>query len=312
MVEEYIMATNNLWYIKSKDQISGPFAAKLISKRVLLGRIQLDDEASADNVNWLPVSDIDELVPDLLKKDQSDPFVKERIAAARRWSDERSRDRRDLQGNGKQSEFASQRSGSERRQIEDVGEMNYRESREQRLSSRDSDVTIKHVPKSYTIHSVIFLILVLAGVYAAYMYLPRAKIETANTCDALAAPSVNWSNCSLEGIDASRKDMQQANLKNANLTGASLRRTNLSNAELSYVILSVADLRGANLTNSKMLGANFRNADLTGVDFTSSNLSYANFTGAILLNANFKNANLEKAIWFDGSMCAAGSIGQCN
>ena len=308
------MPSKNSWYIKSGQQISGPFPSKLVSQRVLLGRLQLSDEASQDKENWSVIRNIPELVPDLLKMDQSDSFVQERIAAARRWSDERgSFDRRHRQSAESNNQYADQRSGRERRQLEDLEEINYREERDVRQESDTYQVRqVNRQPKSYTLHSLVLLFIVVASIYAAYVYWPRAQLEGPNSCDALPAQKVNWSNCSLQCVAVKDVQMQGATLKNANLTGARFTNVNLSGADMSYAIFSLANMRGSDLSNSHMIGVNFRNADLSHVDLSSSNLAYANFSGARLVGTNFSNAILEKAIWFDGRMCAVGSVGSCD
>ena len=306
------MTPKNLWYIKCNNQVSGPFPTKLVSQRVLLGRLQLSDEVSVDRDNWLSIGDVDELVPDLLKRDQKDPFVQERIAAAKRWSDDRGgSDRRDF--SEPSDDDRCLRSGRERREIEGLDEVNYREGRGG--SSRGNDrkpQTVKRLRKSYTPHTMILLLVVIASSYATYMYWPRTVLETANNCEALPGPNVDWSNCNLQGVQASGVNMEGAILKNANLTGAKLKEVKLNNADLSYSLLSLVDLRGADLSNSNLVGVNLRNSNLTGVNLSNSNLSYANFSGATLFGVDFQGAILEKTIWSDGQECAVGSIGVCN
>ena len=48
-----------------------------------------------------------------------------------------------------------------------------------------------------------------------------------------------------------------------------------------------------------------------GVNFTNANLMEANFTDSNINDAKFEGANLNKAIWTDGKICAAESIGIC-
>ena len=57
--------------------------------------------------------------------------------------------------------------------------------------------------------------------------------------------SVDWSYCSLEGLDLSNRDLSNVNLSNAILTGA-----DLSNAVLTGAILTGANLENAVLTNA--------------------------------------------------------------
>jgi len=76
-------------------------------------------------------------------------------------------------------------------------------------------------------------------------------------------------------------DMRGGNLRGFNLTGANLAGANLSGANLSYVSAFEADFRGANLTGASVTGLQLGGADLS------------------------------EAVWTDGRVCAAGSIGTC-
>lgn len=62
--------------------------------------------------------------------------------------------------------------------------------------------------------------------------------------------------------------------------------------------------------------AGFSGQDLSNVDLTGSNLILAKFQkatlyNAILTDANISGANFSGAIWTDGSVCKAGSVGRC-
>lgn len=308
------MTAKNAWYIKSRNKISGPYTTMLVSRRILLGRFGLHDEASIDNISWKPIRDIPELVPELLKKDQADPYVKERLAAARRWADERlGRDRRDVQDARLADQYAEQRAGRDRRQREDVEEIDHRLQRQQRVDDEDVEyhTSLRYEKKSYAVHSVILVLLVLGGAYAAYLFLPRFEETPVASCNSAPAPKVDWSNCTKPGFAADGVDLQEAVIKNANLTGSRLRNSVLVKADMSYAILSVSDLQGADLTMSILLGANLQNTNLANANFTGSNLSYANLSGANLAGVNLQNAILDKAIWIDGRECLAGSLGEC-
>ena len=86
--------TSNKWYLRSHGQVKGPFPAGLVSRYILLGRINDGDEVSSDGNEWIVIRDVPELIPQVLKGDASDPIVLERLQAARRWADERSEVRR--------------------------------------------------------------------------------------------------------------------------------------------------------------------------------------------------------------------------
>jgi uncharacterized protein YjbI with pentapeptide repeats len=47
------------------------------------------------------------------------------------------------------------------------------------------------------------------------------------------------------------------------------------------------------------------------VNFVDARLQGANLKGADLTGARFDSADLEGAVWTDGRVCAAGSVGSC-
>ena len=56
---------------------------------MLLGRHKLDDQVSHDKEEWLAIRDVPELVPEIFTEDREQPGFNDRLAAARRWADER-------------------------------------------------------------------------------------------------------------------------------------------------------------------------------------------------------------------------------
>ena len=90
------------------------------------------------------------------------------------------------------------------------------------------------------------------------------------------------------------------------LTGA-----NFEKAELDGVNFENANLTGANFKGADIERSNFKNANLTNADFEDADLEEANLQGAIIKGTNFKNTELEYAIWVNGKVCGAGSIGAC-
>lgn len=75
------------WYTRREGRVRGPFPATEISRYILLGRIRLEDELSADGEYWQPLSAHPDLIPDVMK--HTDPDEAE-LAAARAAVDERS------------------------------------------------------------------------------------------------------------------------------------------------------------------------------------------------------------------------------
>ena len=43
-------SSNNAWYIRKKDQITGPFPSGQISQLLVVGRLTIDDQVSHDKI----------------------------------------------------------------------------------------------------------------------------------------------------------------------------------------------------------------------------------------------------------------------
>jgi uncharacterized protein YjbI with pentapeptide repeats len=92
------------------------------------------------------------------------------------------------------------------------------------------------------------------------------------------------------------RDLSGKNLVGLQLTGVNMTKCNLKGVDLSFANLERADLGESDLER----------ADLTGTNLKMSNLRLSGMTGT-----NLERAILDGAVWKDGMVCAAGSIGQC-
>lgn len=116
---------------------------------------------------------------------------------------------------------------------------------------------------------------------------------------------------SLVGTNLSRAVLNELMLDGADLSGANLsqaqaRATSFIASDLSGANLAGLDLRGANLAQARLNGANLSGANLTGSRLVGADLNAAN-----LASANLTGALLGGAIWTDGRVCAAASVGTC-
>jgi uncharacterized protein YjbI with pentapeptide repeats len=313
----------HLWYTRRGSVVRGPFPQGLISRYLLIGRIALEDEVSSDQIRWLPVRDVPELVPEELKGDPNDPAVQERLRIARRREDERAAgDRRQQEANA----AAERRRKDDRRAPEPTDLVQYRNIRANLVKERRAH------QESHRLWIIFGAAIVLsAAVAAAFVFMPEPpslKLQ----CDAPAGPQVNWSNCRFEGIILDNANLAGAQLGNANLTGAQLKAANLSGANLAYANLSNGDLRDIDVRRAKVVGTTLRNANLEranaqdadfgysilqganlrGANFRGADLTKADLTGATIDDAIFEGAHLGGAIWIDRTVCAAESIGTCN
>ncbi len=314
--------SHTLWYTRRGEEIRGPFPHGLITRFIVLGRLQMTDEISSDQIRWHAVKDIPELVPDPLKSDPGDPELQEYLRVARRREDERAA------GDRRRSEDTShddRRRTDDRRQDEPDELKHHREIKTSLVKERQVSTEGR---RPWFIAGLVTT--VVGAIIAAFWFMPQAPALRLQ-CEAPPGPQVNWSNCKFEGIILDRAELSGARMGNANLGGARLQGANLTGSNLSYANFSRADFSGANLTQATLTGIVLRNANLDQANFSSANLSYAILQGANLSNADLSNAdlsnadlsgakidgarldnsNLTHATWVDRSVCGAGSVGKC-
>ncbi len=280
-----------LWYLKRDNQISGPFPAGLISRHILIGRIHEHDELSSDRKKWLPALDIKELRP-------------ERMAATKRWTDERTqKDRRQEKDLEKKSAHAN-RDKTDRRSQEKDSALSYRAHYQSRPKRVFSSTSIRWV-------TVISLFLVAGLMTMQLLYTPSRQDSTVIDCNALPSPGINWNYCQKPQENLQNSNLSHSTLSNTNFSNADLQNAQLSNSNLSYATLNSANLSGAILRHAKLIGSQLHGANLQNADLQAADLSYSNLQNAMLAGANLNKTNLSHAIWIDGSTCLEGSIGQC-
>lgn len=283
--------TMKAWYIRcQQNEIKGPFPKGQIAQEILLGRYKLDCEVSHDKEEWLPLRRVPELIPDVLKGDRSDPQFNEKVAAARRWADER----RGAQPVARQ----------ERRHGESVEMQTLHRMREELQQGQGNS------PVKLGIQLIVIVLVVFALIQMAFKYAPATRQAKAD-CSAAAAPGVNWANCDLSGVQLLRAKLTKARLNSAKLQGANLFAADLTAANLSYAELQLANLSFADFSGANLKGAILTNADLSQAKLVNADLSYVNLKQAKIDGAMFNNTQLDNAIWIDGRTCAAGSLGEC-
>ena len=291
-----------MWYLRKNGEVKGPYPAGLISRYILLGRINDGDEVSGDGEEWLVIRDIPELIPDVMKGDASDPLVQERLQAARRWADERGVDRR-----GEREQHASvpqNRRDSDRREEEQSPVVEHRHRRAEREQALFADSQGR-----WTMLMITGTIAVVAGIFLLLYKPPPPQLGA--DCSSPAAPKVNWSNCVLDGAHLGGVNLSGATLYSASLAAADLRQVKLEHGNLSYAALSIANLEDADLREAVLTGAKLRQAKLNNAHLENADLSYADLTGADLSGVRMHNTKLGNAIWTDGSRCLPGSIDKC-
>jgi len=293
-----------LWYTRRGEVVQGPFPAGQITRYIILGRVLLTDEVSVDQKVWVPLNQVPEMIPELLQSDTGDPALRQRLEAAKRWEDERGRDRRQDEA---AAVAASQRSGEDRRKQTGPGVRRLRGERPDRLGEHLAERRRYRLLSALIAVGVLLFLGLMVVVYQPATQVSGVGLE----CAQQARPGVNWSNCSFDGRGFARADLTGARMSNMRLSRADFSAALLDEADLSYSEMAVARLRDASLNGAVLIGASLRGADLAGAQLVGANLSYADLLGADLTGTNLRAATLDNAIWTDGRVCAPGSVGRC-
>lgn len=291
-----------LWYTRRGDDVKGPFPVGQVRRYVLLGRIRMSDEVSPDGAAWRRVSQVPEVIPEVMKHlDSPEDF--DRLEQARLREDERLDPDRRLNSNlPEQTE--RERRGNDRRRSESVDMIQHR------LGKRDLLQRMRDSAPRYRIQLAVTAALV-AGVLIGYWLVPPQRLVPDQACDAPPRPGINWAECALSGVRWPGANLAGATLRGANLAGAELGRARLAGADLAYAMLADVELGAADLTRADLVGANLRGARLAGADLRGADLSYADLTGADLTDVRLEEARFDKAVWLDGSSCGPASVGGC-
>ncbi len=291
---------SELWYVRRDRQVRGPFPAAQISRFVLLGRIRETDELSSDQKVWVPLSGVPELLPQAVRGGAGEETLK----PMRRGEDERAGGERRSRTDPVPPGAADQRKGKDRRAPEDAETLLLRESKT-RLLEENRKRREDYLPRWLGMA----IVLVVALGLALLLVPPPDEDEPA--CDAPPGPSVNWSNCRMEDLSVTRKDLSGAKVTNAKLRQANLFGSKLVGADLAYTDLVKANLSYADLTGANLKGTNLLGADLAYANLTEADLTFADLSQAVLGGAVLNGAQLGNAVWLDGQVCAPGSVGQC-
>lgn len=303
------MTGHSLWYIRQNGEVRGPFPERMVGDFILLGRIGDKTELSQDKITWLPVSDIPGLLENILHIAGDDPQKSEKLQAAKRRSEERQ---------GREPGRDGVPGGNEQRKSPSYEALQHHGGMAAPEKRR-----VAHIP-------VIIVSLILVFSILAFVFQPETRFLQGN-CDSPPAAGVNWSNCRMPGVSLVNEDLSAATLNSVEMTSANLgygrfmeadmsygnfSGSNMSHARLERAVLKGADLRGTRMVNANLSHANLQYAILRGADLSHATLEGANLGRADMRSADLTGtiltrALLDEAIWTDGTVCAAGSIGQC-
>ncbi len=308
------MSAQQLWYVRRGGKLLGPHPRQVVIDALLLGRLDGDDPGRIDDQAWQPLKSFPEIQaalyppPRELARDPGEPpplpWSQERLAAARRWADERSGiDRR---GTEDEAVARDRRRGNDRRQRRELLQMVlWRRLRRDLAAGADADAVSGG--------GWVLLALVLAIAVAIVVW-PRARgtIELPvptrlAECNAPAAAAVNWAGC-----DKTLAVLPSAHLRGARLAGGRFIGADLRGADLAYADLAGTRLVEAQLIDARLFGATLTGADLRLAVLEGADLSFADLRNARMDDARLARARLGNAIWIDGRRCAPASVGRCD
>ncbi len=107
----------NRWYYRRDMHVSGPFPQQAIERYLILGRLTIDDEVRTDDSSWIRIGECPEFssVCELILGGDA-----EKLAAARRFADERSRFRRHDEKGAPEEHRRVERRGQEPEEIREL------------------------------------------------------------------------------------------------------------------------------------------------------------------------------------------------
>lgn len=281
---------NTKWYARQNETISGPFTVALLKSKLQLGRINAQTEISTDQKDWQPLGHVidlqiaDPIIPPPLPLDERDGF-----------------DRRNDQPLTK-AECELRR--AQRRKQEPNFIVQQRQQRSKLLQKLKPEHSARFWP-------LLGVSLLLVAIFSFAILFPTPSILSEADCDSAPAPHINWENCLKPRMEIPSVNLTRANLRNAVLAMSNIMNADLVEADLSYADLQLSNLSYANLQGANLKGANLQQTDLSYSNLIHSDLSFANLRDAKLGGSDLQNAKLDKAIWIDGRICAAGSVGNC-
>ncbi|WP_018174204.1 MULTISPECIES: pentapeptide repeat-containing protein [unclassified Thioalkalivibrio] len=291
------------WFLRRPDGVCGPYPARQIGRFLILGRLTEQDEISQDREFWVRIAERPHLIPEEVRLANT-PGGKERLERARLREDERLRERR---SHASDSFYRDQRKG-DRRCPENLETLNHRQLWAA-LLDRTPFPWRQWVqgPRPWILSGVALFLATGLLVWFAQ----QQEITPAPDCDAPPGPSVNWNYCNKSGAALRGADLAGASLYDTRLSAARLERAQLADADLRYANLDRARLDGADLSRAQLTGADLRSARLRSTRLEDADLRHADLSGADLTDARLEGARLDRAIWIDGRICAAGSVGHC-
>ncbi len=296
-----ILAERRLWFVRREGQVKGPFLTAQISRNILLGRLNYDDEVSVDEINWQKVIKQPELIPEVMLQE---PVDQEKLELAKIRVDERVSEKRHQQQNSHKEMAEERRRTRERRDTESKEMLRHRKN----INTLNEAYKKKLKRPKLPMFSIVLLVFFL--VVFGFVLTSNQNKELVD-CSVPASKGVNWQNCLFVNLEVENQSLEQSVLTDAKLNNAKLLGVNFTGSDMAYAEVIASDLSYADLEGVRLVGANLSKTDLRYANLKNADLSYADLTGALLAGANLNNVQLSNTIWVDGQVCEKGSVGSC-
>lgn len=267
------MEIYRLWYIKRENNIQGPFPEALICRFIVLGRVGEMDELSQDGNFWHKAGDVPELAQGVQTL-LNGPAQGDAVE----WGEERAKavlrwldDRKSPDPRAREGGTGIHPATEKRKGGERRQNPETVEQHVYREWRGEFESWLRHQRKRYRAAAIGATLMLLIVLLFASFYRPVNPIKV--------------------GLHFQKSDCE----------ASPVRGVNWSDCVKDDALLVGVDLRGAEL-----IGTRLRHANLSHADLSRANLTHADLTGADL-----QGARLGEAIWIDGRICAADSIGRC-
>lgn len=268
------MEIYRLWYIRRGNNIQGPFPEALVCRFIVLGRVCQLDEVSQDGHYWHKADDVPELargVQNLLNAPEQDDSVPE-------WSEERAK---------AVLRWLDDRKSPDPRAWEDGKAITPASEKRKGSERRQNPETVEqHVYREWR------------GEFESWLRRQRQRYGTVAIAVTLTLLGMILFGSFYQPVNPIKVGLR---FQKSDCDALPSRGVIWSACIKDDALLVGVDLRGAEL-----IGTRLRHANLSHADLSRANLTQADLTGADL-----QGTRLGEAVWIDGRICAADSIGRC-
>lgn len=268
------MEIYRLWYLKQHDKVRGPFPESLICRFIILGRIGEQDEVSLDGNSWRLADEVPELATGVRNLLQMSNQPKEMDPE---WTEERAK--------AVLRWLDDRKSPDPRADQSAIGASDHdkRSGQERRQASETVD---QYAYRAWR------------GEFDAWLRQQRQRYGYVWLFIGVALVTATLFTLFYQPVNPIKVGLR---MRPSDCAAAATKKVNWSGCSKNDTLLVGADLYGAELVGTNFKGTNLSHADLR----------YANLTQAHLEGADLTGAQLGEAVWTDGSICAAGSVGEC-